>query len=123
MDLDIISPPTIGEDRIGVQLSAGTSQPRVGTPVTVEFDYADADQDGGCVLPIVASVQPPTIDGRGYKRKVFGRALPLSFTFVPETAGEHLVVVRESAHNRWQGRLVVVVVGDDLSGIATERMR
>lgn len=122
MDLEIISPPTIGEDRISVQLSTTTPSPTVGRPVTVDFDYTAADVVG-VVLPLVASVQPPTPNGEGYKQKIFSRARPLSYTFIPETAGEHLIVLRESAHNQWQGRLRLLVAGDDLSGVATERRR
>lgn len=120
MDIDRISPVTVGEDRITVTLSSTTPFPVVGRPLCIEIAYTLADPEG-CIPPIVISVQPE-IGGPGsdYRRKVYNR-LPSSYTFVPASSGEHLILVRESAHNRWQGRLRVFVEGDDLSGVATER--
>ena len=120
MDIDRISPVTVGEDKITVTLSSTTPFPTAGQPLTIDIDYGLADP-AGCVPPIVIVVQPE-IGGLGsdYRRKVYNR-LPDAYTFVPTTSGEHLILVRESAHNRWQGRLRVFVAGDDLSGVAAER--
>lgn len=97
-----------GEDKIGVQLEG---RARVGQAVVLLLDYSDAP--GGVLTPLVATVVPPDAELE-VRREVF-RTAPACLTFVPRQAGRHLVTIRESAHNRWQGRIVVDVAGDQLA--------
>lgn len=112
MDIEVLSPSYYREDRIAV-----TVDPKLpllaSRPVVVSFDYAGCLPQG-VVLPIVVAVQPAFGDGSNYVRKVFRRVAPSSYSFVPREAGDYLVTVRESAHNRWQGRLIVRVGGDSV---------
>ena len=114
---DMISPAYVGEDRLGVEVDSLT-RPYALQPLTVNFDYSQADPVG-VRLPIEVVVQPPTTDGSGYLRRVFRRVVPPSFTFVPIAAGPHLILIREVGHNRWLGRLVVSVVGDRMSEVSS----
>lgn len=107
--LEEISPEYVGEDRIVVSLV--TVSPIALSPVILEIDYEQAG-DEGVILPIEVIVQPPSIDGSGYSRRVFRHSTPQGFVWTPITTGPHLVLVREVGHNRWQGRLVVQVAGD-----------
>ena len=115
--LDTLSPLFMGEDKIGVALDSLSDPPFVERSITINFDYSSADAEGGLVLPVVVSVQPPNTDGVGYIRKVFTRSLPSSFTFTAIDAGEHYFLIRESGHNQWQGRLLFEVQGEKFSQI------
>lgn len=110
---DRFDPDNIGEDRIIVSLDSGQQAPLAGRPVSVSFDYARADAAGGVQGTVVVAVQPALGDGEHYQSEIF-TAPPVAFTFVPRHAGPHLLTIRESAHNRWQGRLLIEVGGGEL---------
>lgn len=115
--VDRVSPLFVGEDRITASLSSNTLTPLANGLVTVEFDYSRADQGGGVVLPLVVTVQPPGVNGVGYVRRVFYRSAPTSFTFRVKDAGRYFIQIRESGHNKWQGRLLFTVAGEEFSQI------
>jgi hypothetical protein len=115
--LDVLSPLFMGEDKIGVSLDPLNDPAFVERPITVNFDYTAAIADGGLVLPVVVSIQPPSTDGVAYIRKVFRRSLPSSFTFTAVGAGQHFILIKESGHNQWQGRLLFNVEGESFSQI------
>lgn len=117
--LDTLSPLYMGEDKITVALDPLTDPAFATRAVTITFDYADADAQGGLVLPVVVTIQPPNDTGAGYVRRVFSRTLPPSVTFTPQEAGEHFLLIRESGHNLWQGRLAFQVEGERFSKILT----
>lgn len=98
----------MGEDRIALSVDPDSS-PRTGQRVTVNLDYAGAGENG-VVPPIVITATPALGDGRGAQRRVFARR-PSSFSFRADVPGQWLIVAAESAHNRYQGRLVVTVAG------------
>lgn len=115
--IDTVSPLYMGEDKVTASLDP-LSDPAFSTrAVTINFDYALAKEQGGLVLPVVVTVQPPNEMGEGYIRKVYSRSLPPSFTFTPQEAGEHFLLIRESGHNLWQGRLKFQVQGEQFSRI------
>jgi hypothetical protein len=109
MNLDELSPATIGEEKITLTLDSSTPVPKVFALVQVNVDYSSA-LPAGIALPLDFIVQGPSQDS--YKEKVFRRYLPQSLSFIPIEAGAHLVLLREQAHNRWLGRLIVTVAGD-----------
>lgn len=111
MNIDELSPAYIGEDKIGLSLDVSTTPALAMKAVQVNVDYTDAE--GGVALPLDMIVQGPTEDG--YIERTFRRFRPNTLSFVPATAGEHLVLLREQAHNRWVGRLRVTVQGDSFS--------
>lgn len=119
--IDDISPRFVGEDRITVTLDPTSDPPFVERPITVNFDYSAADVDGGVVPPLTVKVRPTFGDGTGAIDKTFSGPRPSSFTFRLFGAGRHLIVIKESAHNRWQGRLEIDVQGEEFSQIQTER--
>lgn len=110
--LDIIAPPEIGEDRFSLSANPACLPLLALNPVIIDIDYSGAGANG-ITPPIEIIVQPPSNDGSGFIRKRFYRAAPTSFSFVPITAGNHLVLVKEYCHNRWQGRLLIDVGGDE----------
>lgn len=109
MQIEDLSPATVGEDRIAVELADPETKPTALRPVLVNISYDAADPEG-VVLPIEVLVQSPVAEG--FEEKVFRHSKPTSYAFTPITAGSHLVLVREQAHNRWVGRLVIDVQGD-----------
>lgn len=118
-----ISPTYVGEDRIIVTLNSSSLSPLARQPVTLDIDYDNADPEG-IILPIEIIVQPAFGsggEGGGYIRKIFRRSAPTSFSFTPIGAGKYLIIVREIAHNFWQGRIVITVSGDDFFDVQTER--
>ncbi len=122
--IDIISPTFLGESCIKVSVDPSCEPLMAFRPVMVDFDYAGAAPEG-IALPLELIVQPAlsaAADAGGYHRKVFNRHPPTSYTFAVPSAGDYLVLIREVAHNQWQGRLVITVGGDRLStGITRER--
>jgi len=109
MNIDELSPPTIGEDKIVLVLDASTVAPQVFHAVQINVDYSNTLPEG-VALPLDMIVQGPDADS--YKERVFRKYKPQTLSFVPLAAGEHLVLLREQAHNRWVGRIVVTVLGD-----------
>ncbi len=113
MHLDELSPATIGEDKITLTLDPLTPAKVFGV-VQVDIDYTAA-LPSGVALPLDFIVQGPGPDS--YKERVFRRFLPQQLSFVPIEAGDHLILLREQAHNRWIGRLIVTVAGDPFQQI------
>lgn len=110
--LDEISPEFMGEDRIRLAVDP-TSRLETGARVSVLIDYGSVGPTG-VTPPIIATASPAGEDGFGAQRQEFEDRRPTVFTFVARVAGQWLVVVRESAHNRWQGRLLVDIVGEEV---------
>lgn len=116
-----ISPVYIGEDRFVLTVDPISLPLLSYNFITININYDDADPEG-VVLPLIATIQPAFGDGTGYIRKVYKTTAPSSLTFQASVgAGDYLVTVREWGHNRWQGRLVVTVAGDDYSEFIEER--
>lgn len=109
MKIDDFSPAYIGEDKIVLSLDASTPTPKVFTSVQVAIDYSSAEPEG-VVLPLELIIQGPT--EASFVEKTYRKFRPDSISFKPIAAGEHLVLLREVAHNRWVGRLRIEVVGD-----------
>jgi hypothetical protein len=110
MIIDQLSPAYVGEDVFVLALDPELPAPRVGVPSQVNADYSGADANGGAVLPVEFLVVAP--DGGPRVSSVLRATLHRSFLFVPSVPGPHLVLVREIAHNRFLGRLVVDVAGE-----------
>jgi hypothetical protein len=108
MNLDELSPATIGEEKITLTLDPLTT-PKVFSVVQVNVDYSSAEPSG-IALPLDMIVQGPT--AVSYLERVFRRSRPSALSFIPNEAGQYLVLLREQAHNRWIGRLLVTVAGD-----------
>lgn len=115
--LDILSPLTIGEDKIKVTLSELSNPAFVEKPITVDFDYSAADAEGGLRFPLKVQVIPAFGDGTGFQEEIFRNIRPSSFSFRAVGAGEHLILIKESAHNQWQGRLLIDVRGEEFTQI------
>src|SRR5574341_11106 len=107
---ELISPDYVGEDRFRLQLA--TPVPLALNPVQIDADYSDADPEKAS-LPLELIVQGPS--GASFESRIFRSTKPSSFVFVPQEAGEYLIVLREVHHNRWQGRLLIDVKGDRFS--------
>lgn len=108
MNIDRLSPATIGEDKIVCKLDSA-SLVLVGYTVQVSFDYSKCLPEGAS-LPLEVIVQGPT--EASYLAKMYRSLRPVQFSFIPSEVGEHLVLIREVAHNRWTGQLRIVVAGD-----------
>lgn len=109
--IDEISPTYIGEDRIALTLSDPNVSVLAFVPFQVDVNY-DAAEPEGLVLPLELVFQSPS--GKVIKRTVFARTPPSSLLLVPRERGQHFLLLREMFHNRWQGRLVIDVQGEDL---------
>ena len=81
----------------------------------------DNHHPGGVVLPLILQVQPAFGRGVGYFEKVFRKTRPNSFAFSVPSAGQYLVLLRECFHNRWQGRLLIQVEGEEFTQILSTR--
>jgi hypothetical protein len=110
--IEEISPETIGEDRIVLQLTEASRSPRAFRAVEISVDYS-ACAPGGVVLPLELLIQAPSPSG--FRRTVIRRSVPSSIAFIPREGGLHFVLLRERQHNRWLGKLRVPVAGDPLN--------
>lgn len=118
--IDIISPDTIGEDKIGITVDPSSQPLLVGRTITLHFDYSAA-QPMGVKRPLKLQVQPAFGSGVGYFELEFMRVIPRSYAFTLQSAGVWLVLLRETGHNFWQGRLLLDVGGDKFAQIQTSR--
>ena len=109
MNIDELSPATIGEDKFVLTLDPISDPPRVGYAVQVNVDYTGTGANGASP-PILFGVQGRT--AKSFVERIFRRRLPRQITFIPVASGEHVILVQELRHNRWQGRLHITVVGD-----------
>jgi len=110
--IDELSPETIGEDRISLALVAGLAPPRAFAPVLVMVDYERCLPEG-VALPLELLIAAPSAGN--VIRRVLRRAAPRVIAFTPREGGLHGVLVRELAHNRWVGKLRIVVAGDPMT--------
>lgn len=108
MNLDRLSPATIGESKIQLAVNSDTI-PKVGFICEVLIDYSKTFPEGPS-LPIEVVVQGPSESS--YRARTYRSTRPSQFSFTPREVGEHLVLVRELSHNRWVGTVRLTVAGD-----------
>lgn len=109
--IEEISPEFIGEDRIALSLDSSTLNPRAFHAVLINVDYGKCAPEG-IVLPLELLIQAPSIGN--IRRTIIRRTAPQSLSFIPKEGGIHGVLLRELGHNRWLGKLRVLVAGDVL---------
>lgn len=108
--IDEICPPYVGEDRIVVTIDPDAN-PRAFSPFVVKIDYSACDPEG-VVPPIEVFLRAPS--DANCERRIHRSSRPETAEFKPREGGLHLVLVRELHHNRWWGRLRVMVAGERL---------
>ena len=104
-----VCPDEIGQKLIRVTVADPDAPVRAHQPITLLIDYSKCDP-AGVVLPLTIQVSSGA-SSPSYRREVFRRAPPPSFTFTPREGGKHLVRVGEVYHNRWWGSLSLDVAG------------
>lgn len=115
--IDTISPLYIGDQKISIEVDSSCKPLMAFKRIIINIDYSDALPEG-VILPLELIVQPGFGGGgeaNGYKRKVFRRTAPESYTFTVPSSGDYLVVVREIFHNQWRGSQIITVGGDPVS--------
>jgi len=106
---DDLAPDYLGEDRIDLSLS--TDAPRAFEPIDIEVDYSRTFPEY-VVLPLELIVRAPS--SANFYRRHFTKIAPSVLSFVAKEGGKHLVLLRETAHNHWLGRLEIDVAGERL---------
>lgn len=109
---DAISPRYLREDRVDLSLADPDSAPSALRSFVVNVDYARTLPQY-VVMPLVFEVFGPS--SASYRRRVFRRTPPSSIVITPQEGGEHRLILREAAHNKWWGKLAVTVAGDSIS--------
>ena len=109
--VDEISPPYVGEDKLVLALADPQASILANVPFQVDVDYSAAEPNG-LELPMVLILQAP--DGSETVNRKFSRSFPSSLLLKATMRGQHFILLRELYHNRWQGRLIVDVEGEDL---------
>jgi hypothetical protein len=109
--IDELSPRTVREKKLDVQLAPNDTAPRARSPVTLLVSY-DRTLPAGVMLPILFEVQGPSASS--YQRREFLKHKPTTVIFTPREGGRHHVTVREVGHNLWWGSLAFEVAGDEL---------
>lgn len=122
--LDILSPVFVGEDRITLTVNENSKPLLSFKIITINVNYDLAGEEG-ISLPLEFILQPGFGGGgeaNGYQQKIFRRTAPETISFTVPSAGQYLLLLREIHHNRWQGRLIMTVEGDQAGlEIVTER--
>jgi len=118
--LDTIAPVYIGRDMITITPDP-SSVLIVGGVITLNFDYS-ATKPNGVVKPLKLHIQPAFGNGAEYREELFDIFVPDQFAFQVRSAGQYLVLLRELAHNQWQGRLLIDVAGDPFAFIRGARV-
>ncbi len=109
---DDIAPEYVKARRLRLQLDPNTGTPRARQSIVIFVDYEDTLPEG-IVLPLILEVQGPST--ASYQRKEFLRTNPASLVVTPKEGGDHTVILREAAHNRWWGSVRFTATGDQLS--------
>lgn len=108
--LEELSPSYVRELRIDLTLNADTPQtPTAFKPLLLDVGYSRCLPEG-VMLPLLLEIQGPS--STSYQRRVFSRSAPASVIFTPREGGQHLVTLREAAHNRWFGSLRLSIAGE-----------
>lgn len=110
--IDEISPPYVGEDKLVLSLADPAIALLAFVSFQVDIDYSGA-LPSGVKLPLELVFQGPNTGQ--LQRQLFTLSAPSSLLLVPRSRGQHFILLRELYHNRWQGRLLVDVQGDDLN--------
>ena len=118
--IDIISPRTIGEDKIVLTIDPVSLPLLESNIITLNFDYSETEPEG-VVLPLQFIVAPAFGRGVGFSEKIFRRTRPSSFAFSVPGAGTYLALLRECGHNSWSGSIRIVVEGEQFSQIQSTR--
>lgn len=114
MQVSELCPDYVGRRNIILQL-ARTGVVLANRPTVVLVSLDGEALVSGLLLPLeLRIVAPHAVNFRQHFYS--GRVVPTSFAFTPREAGEHLISLREVAHNRWSGSLLVQVKGTTFEG-------
>jgi hypothetical protein len=108
-----VAPDEIGQKMIDVTLADADAMLLAHRPISLAISYARCAPTG-VMLPIVITVSSGSSQA-SYRRSVFARVAPDSYTFTPREGGPHVIRVAEAFHNRWWGALKVDVGGARLN--------
>jgi len=111
--LEDVCPSYVGARLIDLQLVKALETPLARLPVLIRIATLEEASTIGLMLPLELRVTAPSPSG--FIRHVFTRIVPTQFAITPREGGNHLVSLRELAHNRWCGSLVIAVRGDALT--------
>lgn len=109
-----IAPDTIGTAKIAVSVADPDAPVRAHQPITLQLSYKKADLEGGVVLPLEVTVSSGS-SSSSFRKVLYRRIVPTTFTFTPVEGGPHLVRIREIFHNRWYGWIRLDVDGERLA--------
>lgn len=110
--LDELAPLYVGSESLKLSLAEPNTEARAFRSVTVLVDYSGAGEDG-VQLPLELRVTGPSAES--YVQRFFRRTAPSELSFTPKEGGSFLVLLREVAHNRRRGKLVVQVAGERIT--------
>lgn len=107
--IDELSPSYLREKRISLSLDASNETPSAFHSIMIAVDYEKTLPEG-IQLPLIVEIQGPS--SNSYERRVISRTAPTAIIFRPSEGGAHHVTMREAAHNRWWGSIVIDVAGE-----------
>ena len=109
--LDQLCPMYVGSEALGLSLADPAATRRAFNSISVNVDYSGAGSEG-VRFPLELLIKGPSVSN--FRRHIYRRTTPPSFSFKPIEGGQHLVVLREVGHNRLIGKLAIAVDGDQL---------
>ena len=107
--IDELSPSYLREKRISLSLDPSNETPSAFHSIMIAVSYADTFPDG-IQLPLIVEIQGPS--PKSYEQRVISNVAPTAIIFRPSEGGAHHVTMREAAHNRWWGSILIDVVGE-----------
>ncbi len=110
--LEDVCPAYVGASNIVLALKKPLAVVLAHRPTLITVELQDEALVSGLVLPLELQIIAPS--PANFRRHFYTRSVPQQFAFTPREGGRHLLQLREVAHNRWCGSILVVAVGAQL---------
>lgn len=107
--LDELAPLEVGSESLGLSLADPTATLQAFRAININVDYSGAGDDG-VQFPLELRITGPSPSS--FEQHFFRRTAPSQLSFTPKEGGPYLVLLREVAHNRRKGKLVLEVAGE-----------
>lgn len=107
--IDLLVPANVGAANIKLKIARPFDPRRAFHAIDLDVELLADALTSGLSLPLEMTVTAPS--GK-LTRNIFRRVVPSQISFTPQEGGQHLVRLREDAHNLWWGALVIEVAGE-----------
>ncbi len=108
--VDDLVPAYIKKQNIKLSLARPFDPRRAFHAIDLNVELLAEAKTAGLVVPLELTITAPS--AQNFHRHIYRRVVPVQVSFTPQEGGQHLVRLRETAHNSWWGSLVIEVAGE-----------